>query len=390
MVYAMKKIALLGASGSIGLQTIDVIEQHPDCFVLVAMSIGKNIQVIDKILQKHTPKLLCVQREEDAFLLSEKYHDIEIVFGDEGLLRIAEYADYDVLVNALVGFAGLKPTLQAIQHKKDIALANKECLVVAGHFIQEAVKKHQVQLLPIDSEHSAIFQALQGNKKSNIRRLLITASGGSFRNLSREDLHDVTKADALKHPNWTMGDKITIDSATMMNKGFEVIEAHWLFDVDYENIEVLLHKESVIHSLIEFVDKSVLAQLGIPDMRLPIQYALSFPDRIELAVDSYDFSTKTELHLEPIDFARYPLLELAFEIGKKGGNLPAVMNAANEVAVRAFLDEKIPFLKIEEYVIAACKHFEYIEEVTLEDIFYYDNAARVWITEKLEGDGLCK
>ena len=386
----MKRIALLGASGSIGMQTLDVIEQHSDGFVLVAMSVGRNIKLIDHILEKHAPKLLSVQLEEDAFSLREKYRDIEIVFGEEGLLRIAEYTDYDVLVNALVGFAGLKPTLQAITNKKDIALANKECLVVAGSFIKEAVKKNQVQLLPIDSEHSAIFQVLQGNKYQSVRRLLITASGGSFRDKSRDELKDVTKADALKHPNWTMGEKITIDSATMMNKGFEVIEAHWLFDIDYENIEVLLHKESVIHSLVEFIDKSVIAQLGIPDMRLPIQYALSFPDRIELAVDSYDFSKGTNLHLEAIDFERYPLLGLAFEMGKKGGNMPAILNAANEVAVKAFLDEKISFLEIEDYVISACEHFEYQQEVTIEDIFYYDQVAREFITKKLEGDESCK
>ena len=387
---AMKRIALLGASGSIGMQTLDVIEQHSDGFVLVAMSVGRNIKLIDHILEKHAPKLLSVQLEEDAFSLREKYRDIEIVFGEEGLLRIAEYTDYDVLVNALVGFAGLKPTLQAITNEKDIALANKECLVVAGSFIKEAVKKNQVQLLPIDSEHSAIFQVLQGNKYQSVRRLLITASGGSFRDKSRDELKHVTKADALKHPNWTMGEKITIDSATMMNKGFEVIEAHWLFDIDYENIEVLLHKESVIHSLVEFIDKSVIAQLGITDMRLPIQYALSFPDRIELKVDSYDFSKGTNLHLEAIDFERYPLLGLAFEIGKKGGNMPAILNAANEVAVRAFLDEKISFLEIEDYVISACEHFEYQQEVTIEDIFYYDQVAREFITKKLEGDESCK
>ena len=383
----MKRIVLLGASGSIGLQTLDVIKHHKNEFSLVAFSVGKNIEVISEIVQHHQPKVLCVQNEEDAQYLSVKYKDIKICFGEDGLLYLATLENFDILVNALVGFVGLKPTLAAIENKKDIALANKECLVVAGEFVKRAIHDNNVQLLPIDSEHSAIFQALKGNTHDVIHKLLITASGGSFRNKTRDELRYVTKEEALNHPNWKMGAKITIDSATMMNKGFEVIEAHWLFDVDYDDIIVLLHKESVIHSLVEFIDKSIIAQLGIPDMRLPIQYALSYPKRIELyGVESYDFMKLTQLHLEPIDFQRYPLLALAFKVGKMNGNMPAIMNAANEIAVAAFLQDEISFLEIESLVQDACKNIEYKQDVTIEDIFYSDKVTRNYVQQKIKGD----
>ena len=383
----MKKIALLGASGSIGLQTLEVIEHHQEQFSLVAFSVGKKVELIDKIVQIHQPKLISVQEEASAIVFSKKYPSIEFVFGEDGLMRIAGLSDYDLLVNALVGFVGLMPTLKAIECKKDIALANKESLVVAGEFVMNACKEHQVKLLPIDSEHSAIFQVLQGNDKQSIHKLLLTASGGSFRDLKRAELQSVSKRDALNHPNWSMGAKITIDSATMMNKGFEVIEAHWLFDVDYKDIIVLLHRESIIHSMVEFVDKSVIAQLGIPDMKLPIQYALSYPERLPLdQISSFNFEELVSLQLEPIDYQRYPLLQLAFKAGELKGNLPAIMNAANEVAVAAFLNDEISFLDIEYFVMDACEHLEYKKDVIIEDIFLSDKLAREYVKKKIKGE----
>jgi len=383
----MKKIALLGASGSIGLQTLEVIEHHQEQFSLVAFSVGKKVELIDKIVQIHQPKLISVQEEASAIVFSKKYPSIEFVFGEDGLMRIARLSDYDLLVNALVGFVGLMPTLKAIECKKDIALANKESLVVAGEFVMNACKEHQVKLLPIDSEHSAIFQVLQGNDKQSIHKLLLTASGGSFRDLKRAELQSVSKRDALNHPNWSMGAKITIDSATMMNKGFEVIEAHWLFDVDYKDIIVLLHRESIIHSMVEFVDKSVIAQLGIPDMKLPIQYALSYPERLPLdQISSFNFEELVSLQLEPIDYQRYPLLQLAFKAGELKGNLPAIMNAANEVAVAAFLNDEISFLDIEYFVMDACEHLEYKKDVIIEDIFLSDKLAREYVKKKIKGE----
>lgn len=300
---------------------------------------------------------------------------------------LAKLADYDILLNALVGFVGLNPTLTAINKGKDIALANKECLVVAGEFVMEACCRNNVRLLPVDSEHSAIFQALQGNDYKKIKRIILTASGGSFRDYSRDMLQHVSKEETLQHPNWQMGAKITVDSATMMNKGFEVIEAHWLFGIDYDDIEVVMHRESIVHSLVEYIDNSIIAQMGIPDMRLPIQYALSYPQRLPLPqVEGYDFKNRISLSFEPIDFQRYPLLGLAYEVGQKKGNLPAIMNAANEEAVAAFLNDQISFLEIEEYVISACRELDYQKDVILNDVFTADQKARKYVRERIKGD----
>lgn len=380
----MKRIVLLGASGSIGVQTIDVVLSHPEEFEIKALSIGYNVAVLKDILTKVHPEVVCVVRKEDAVTLSTEYSDIRFVYGDEGLVELAGLEGYDVLVNALVGFAGLLPTMRAIETGHDIALANKETLVVGGSFVMEAAKKHGVMLTPIDSEHSAIFQCLQGNQHHEVRRLIVTASGGSFRNRTRDQLKGVTVQEALSHPNWSMGAKITIDSATMMNKGFEVIEAHWLFGFDFDHIDVVMHPESVVHSMVEFVDTAVVAQLGTPDMRLPIQYALSWPRRLTLKSESLDFTKLSALHFAPASFERFPLLGLAYEVGRKQGNLPAVLNAANEVANQAFRDGRIEFLDIEELVISTVNEFEYKKEITFADVLEADAQAREIVEMKIK------
>ena len=378
----MKKVAILGVTGSIGTQSVDVCLQHPDQFEITAVSCGNNIKKLQEILKTIHPEIVCVKEGIDAYHLSELYEGIQFIYGDEGLLRIAAYENADLIINALVGFAGLKPTLHAIEAKKEIALANKETLVVAGALVNEACRRNKVSIVPIDSEHSAILQCLRGNKISQVKRLLITASGGSFRDKSREQLQTVTKEDALKHPNWSMGEKITIDSATMMNKGFEVIEAHWLFNIDMDDIDVVMHRESVIHSMVEFQDGAVIAQLGSPDMRLPIQYALTYPNRYELNEKPFDITDFAELHFAKPDFRRYPLLELAYNVGRAQGNLPAVMNAANEEAVRRFLKGEIAFLDIEKFVIEAVHHFPYITDIDLNCLIEYDKLAREFVRAK--------
>ena len=380
----MKKLVLLGASGSIGIQTIDVVLQHPDMFEITALSVGRNIDALHKILKQIPVRKVCVQEKEALASLEKLYPDIVFTSGDEGLIELSQADDYDVLVNALVGFVGFMPTLKAIESGHDVALANKETLVVGGKLIKEALVKYNRSLYPIDSEHSAIFQCLQGNKHSQVKRLLITASGGSFRNLERKDLENVTVEQALAHPNWSMGAKITIDSADMMNKGFEVTEAHWLFDIDYDRIDVVMHEESVVHSMVEFVDHSVVAQLGSADMRLPIQYALSWPERLPLEEKHFDLTEIGTLHFKKPDMERFPLLALAYEAGKKGGNLDAVMNAANEVANLAFREGKIPFLMIEEIVIGAVHSVAFEEVNTVDDLIRANAWGRDYAYEKVK------
>lgn len=382
----MKQIILLGASGSIGEQTIDVIRAHPEEFELVAFSVRNRLDHAYKILEEFNVLSVCVKDEQDALKLKQDYPQLDIKFGDEGLQELASLPYGDTLVNALVGFVGLLPTLKAIEHHKDIALANKETLIVGGKFVKAAVKKYGVSLKPIDSEHSAIFQCLQGNDHGSIDKLIITASGGSFRDRNRDQLKGVTVKEALSHPNWSMGAKITIDSATMMNKGFEVIEAHYLFDIDYDRIEVLLHRESIIHSLVQYCDHAVMAQLGTADMRLPIQYALTHPKRLPLKnSEMLDLVKLGSLHFEKADFERYPLLALAFKLGRLEGNACAIMNAANEEAVALFLAGKIEFLEIESYVFKAVESIEFIENATLDDIIKSDAAARAFVNEAVKG-----
>ena len=382
----MKQIILLGASGSIGEQTLDVIRSHPELFELAAFSVRSRLASAYKILDEFKVRAICVKDEQDADEIRKKYPHLDIHIGDQGLLELAALPYGDTLVNALVGFVGLLPTLKAIECRKDIALANKETLIVGGKFVKAAVKEYGVSLKPIDSEHSAIFQCLQGNAHGSVEKLIITASGGSFRDRSRDQLQGVTVKEALSHPNWSMGAKITIDSATMMNKGFEVIAEHYLFDIDYDKIEVLLHRESIVHSLVQYCDHALMAQLGTADMRLPIQYALTHPARLPLMnSETLDLAKIGTLHFEKADFDRYPLLGLAYKAGRLEGNACAVMNAANEEAVALFLAGKITFLDIETYVFKAVESIEFIENATLEDIIRSDGAARAFVNEAVKG-----
>ncbi|MCO4326926.1 1-deoxy-D-xylulose-5-phosphate reductoisomerase [Staphylococcus agnetis] len=366
----MKNIAVLGASGSIGTQAIDVIERHPNEFNLIAFTVGKNIDYAKKIIEKHQPEMISVQNIEDIDAFSE--YNVNIVSGKEGLISVATYEKNDLVLNALLGSVGLEPTMRAIEAGKDIALANKETLVVAGELVMAHARQYNVNILPVDSEHAAIFQCLNGEDMKQIKKVTITASGGSFRDLSREALEHVTVEDALNHPNWSMGHKITIDSATMMNKGFEVIEAKWLFDLDISKIETILHKESIIHSMVEFVDTSVMAQLGTPDMRMPIQYAFTYPKRIEHQAPSLNLAEVAQLHFKAMDFERYRCLQYAYDAIKIGGTMPVVLNAVNEVAVAKFLNKEIRFLDIERMIKREMDRHEVIQNPTLEQILALD------------------
>ncbi|MDQ1146710.1 1-deoxy-D-xylulose-5-phosphate reductoisomerase [Bacillus sp. SORGH_AS 510] len=380
----MKTISLLGATGSIGTQTLDVIREHPTEFKLAALSIGKNIELARQMITEFQPELVSVQNKSDYITLKEEFPHIKFTFGDEGLIETAVYDKADILVNAVLGSVGLNPTLQAIECGKTIAIANKETLVTAGHLVMDAAKRNQVTLLPVDSEHSAIFQALQGEKAKNIEKLILTASGGSFRDRTRSELENVTVQEALNHPNWSMGAKITIDSATMMNKGLEVIEAHWLFDIPYDKIDVLLHKESIIHSMVEFHDSSIIAQLGTPDMRVPIQYALTYPDRLPLSTaNRLNLAQIGKLHFQEMDLERFRCLHFAYMAGKKGGTMPTVLNAANEAAVAAFLDGKIRFLQIEELIEKALSTHQTIEHPSLAVIQEVDKETRQYVQSLL-------
>ena len=365
-----KKITVLGASGSIGTQTLDILLQHPDEFEIVAISVGKRVNVLKEYLNKYPLSFACVQDENDFDELSKQYPNTTFYYGDLGLEKLASLDNIDVVCNAIQGIAGLIPTIRAMEHHADVAIANKESLVAAGDLVNEVSRKYNATLIPVDSEHSAIFQTLNGYDKKDIKKLIITASGGAFRELNREQLKNVTLQQALKHPRWHMGAKITIDSATMMNKGFEVIEAHVLFGLPYEQIDVILHPQSIVHSMTEFVDHSVIAQLGVADMRLPIQYALTYPRRIVNTSDSLSLAEIGSLTFSNMDYERFPLLDLAYAVGLKGGNMTTILNGANEMAVDMFLNDEISFIDIERInfeTIRQAKDF-FIEKPTLEEI----------------------
>ena len=344
-----KSISILGSTGSIGLNTLEVIRSHPDKFRVVALACGKNIEEIKKQILEFRPLLVSVQSEKKAKELKQalpKENIPKIVFGEEGNIQVATYPSVDLVVSAIVGAIGLVPTLRAIQAKKKIALANKETMVIAGELMNRAAKEAGVEIFPVDSEHSAIFQSLIGHQIQEVRRLILTASGGPFLNLSKQELENVTVAQALNHPNWKMGDKITIDSATLMNKGLEIIEARWLFDIPENQIDVHIHPQSVIHSMVEYHDGSVIAQLGIPDMKIPIAYALSYPNRLLNKLPSLDLYKIRDLNFYPPDLNRFECLALAKQALKIGKDAPCVLNAANEIVVQAFLEEQIQFLDI--------------------------------------------
>ena len=365
----MKKIAIMGSTGSIGTQTLDVVRENKDIEV-VGLSAGSNVDLMEKQIREFQPKLAVMGNEKMAADLKCRVADqpVKVSWGMDGLLELASMPESEILVTAIVGMIGIRPTIAAIEAGKDIALANKETLVTAGHLIMPLAKKHNVQILPVDSEHSAIFQALHGENPSQISRLLITASGGPFRGKKTEDLEKVTVQDALKHPNWAMGRKITIDSATLVNKGLEVMEAKWLFGVDLDRIDVVVQPKSIIHSMVEFVDGAVIAQLGTPDMKLPFQYALYYPERRYLPGERLDFRKLTEITFEVPDMDTFRGLPLAMEASRRGGSMPTVFNAANERAVAEFLDEKIRFLDIYTLIEEAMTAHQVKEHPDLEQI----------------------
>ena len=380
-----KKIILLGATGSVGVQALDVIAAHPDQFELVGFAFGKNIEKAREIIQAFSPKIVVASQESSQIELAQEFPSVEIHVGAEGLITLAQLEAYDILLNAIVGSVGLPPTIEAVKLGRDIALANKETLVVAGYTIMAEAAWTGSKILPVDSEHAAIFQVLQGVQKSDVRSLTITASGGSFRDQTREELLDVTLDDALAHPNWTMGAKITLDSATMVNKGLEVIEAHHLFGIPYDDIHVVLHRESVVHSMVTLKDGAVLAQLGATDMREPIQYALSYPRHLTMHNETpFDLTKIGALHFEKMDLVRFPMLDLAYRVGKLGGGYPAVYNAANEIANQAFQDGKITFLEIEQLITRAVfEHMEF-DGQTLHQILASDERTRQKVTQWVE------
>ena len=365
----MRKIAILGSTGSIGTQTLDVVREHGDIEV-VALSCGRNIDLIEKQVREFKPKLVSVWNEADAKALKTSLSDVDVKvsYGMEGLIEVATIEESEILVTAIVGMLGIRPTIEAIKTHKDIALANKETLVTAGHIIMPLAKEYGVKILPVDSEHSAIFQSLQGNENNKINRILLTASGGPFRGRKPDELKNIQVEDALKHPNWAMGRKITIDSSTLVNKGLEVIEAKWLFGVDLDRICVVVHPQSVIHSAIEYEDGAVIAQLGTADMRLPIQYALYYPDRRILSGKKLDLFELGSMTFEKPDTDTFVGLKLAMEAGTKGGNMTTAFNAANEKAVAMFLDRKISYLQITEIIEAAMNNCSFIENPDVEQI----------------------
>lgn len=364
-----KRIAVLGSTGSIGTQTLEVVRNNSD-FIIDVLAAGSNVEALEKQVREFSPRLVCVYKEEAAGKLKASIADTDtlVVTGMEGLIEAARFDTTDIVVTAMVGMIGIRPTIEAIKAGKDIALANKETLVTAGHIIMPLSKKHGVRILPVDSEHSAIFQCLNGEHGEQIDKILLTASGGPFRGKTREQMRTVTVEQALKHPNWAMGRKITIDSATMVNKGLEVMEARWLFNTDFDNIQVVVQPQSLIHSMIQFKDGAIMAQLGTPDMKLPIQYALTYPDRRYLKGDRVDFSTLTQITFSVPDTENFTGLRMAYEAGKMGGVMPTVFNAANEMAVGRFLDGKIGFLDITDSIQYAMSKVKNTENPDLEQI----------------------
>lgn len=365
----MKKIAILGSTGSIGTQTLEVVRENKDIEVL-GLAAGNNIKLLERQIREFHPKMAAVWSKERAKELRENVKDlnIKIVSGMEGLIELSVMEESEILVTAIVGMIGIRPTIEAIKAGKDIALANKETLVTAGHIIMPLAKEYQVAILPVDSEHSAIFQSLQGGQEKALHKILLTASGGPFRQKTREELLNIQVEDALKHPNWEMGRKITIDSSTLVNKGLEVIEAKWLFDVSLDQIEVVVHPQSIIHSMVEYVDGAIIAQLGTPDMKLPIQYALYYPERRFLPGDRLDFAALSKLTFEKPDMETFYGLRLAFEAGKEGGSLPTVFNAANELAVSKFLERKIKYLEIPEIIEHCMQAHKTIADPSVDEI----------------------
>lgn len=383
----MKKISILGVTGSIGTQTLDVVRNSDD-IKIIGISANSSTEKMKEIIKEFKPKYVAMMKVECAEELKEfckeNSFEIEVYSGLDGLVKISVLDEIDMVVTSVVGMIGLVPTIKAIKAKKDIALANKETLVVAGELVMKAAEENGVKILPVDSEHSAIYQSLRGNDLSTLKKIILTASGGPFRGKKEEELKEITLEEALNHPNWSMGKKITIDSATLMNKGLEVIEAHWLFNCDYDNIQVVVHPQSIIHSMVEYTDGAIIAELGSADMRLPIQYALNYTKRKKEVAKSIDFYEISKLTFEKPDMNTFKCLKIAYEVGKNGGLLPTVLNGANEVAVQLFLDRKIKFLEIAEIIENTLKEFkdECKKELNLDNIIALDKKVRDYVINK--------
>lgn len=377
----MKKIVILGVTGSIGTQALNVIRENRDKYEVTKVSIGKNVTLLREILVEFTSiKEVAVLDEKDINVLSAEFPYVKFEAQTKGILHLLDNNNYDLILNAIVGFAGVLPSIKAIELGKVLALANKETMVVAGALVKELLHKYpEAKILPVDSEHCAIFQCIGTNTKSDIKRLVISASGGSFRDLTLKELENVTVEEALNHPNWNMGKLITIDSATMLNKGLEVIEAHWLFDVDYDDIDVVIHRESIVHSMVEYNDSSMIAQLSLPNMEQPIAYAFAYPERAKFAKSSLDLSKQLGLTFSPVDFKRFKGLQLSYEAGRLGHSYPCVLNASKEVASQAFLDGKISFLMIVELVEKALNGHKIIENPSLKTLVQLDAATRKYV-----------
>lgn len=381
----MKKLVVLGSSGSIGVNTLEVVRNFPDKFKIVALSVNSNIDLLEKQIEEFSPSVVVVNEKNKAFELQKRINNkCEVIFGEEGLISVAANSDYDILVGAMVGYAGLAPTVEAVKRGKRIALANKETLVVAGELITELCKKHNAELIPVDSEHSAIFQCMTGEKISEVKKLILTASGGPFLNRTKQELENVTIEQALAHPNWKMGSKITIDSASMMNKGLEVIEAHWLFNLSKEQIEVVIHPQSIIHSMVEFIDGSIKAQLSTPDMKLPIQYALSYPERFHSNYVNTNLPLTGTLNFFEPDFEKFECLKLAYKAMQVGGTTPCILNAANEIAVEKFLNKKIKFNQIPFLINSALDKIENHQSPNLDTIVECDNKTRAFVSSLIQ------
>lgn len=381
----MKNISILGSTGSIGTQTLDVIKNHEEKFNVVGLSALKNIDELEKQIYEFNPEIVAVFNKEKAKILSNRIgKKIKIVSGIEGLIEVATLNSANIIVTSVVGSIGLIPTLEAIKCSKTIALANKETLVVAGELVMKEAKKYNATIIPVDSEHSAIFQCLQGEDVDNISRIILTASGGSFRKWTKEEIKAAKAEDALKHPTWNMGKKVTIDSATLMNKGLEVIEAKWLFDMDLDKIDVVVHPQSIIHSMVEYKDYSIISQMGTPDMRTPIQYALSYPDRINTNVKKLDFNSLGELSFSSPDIDRFPCLSLAYEALKEGKTMTSVLNGANEVLVEYFLQNKIKFYDIPKFIEKAMMAHKPFSYETVDEILEVDKWVRDWIENQIK------
>ena len=384
----MKKIAVLGSTGSIGTQTLEVVRENAKELQVVALAAGTSVDKMEAQIREFRPELACMWTEEAAAELKRRVADLEtrVVCGMEGLLEIATSPTSDIVLTAVVGMIGIRPTIAAIEAGKDIALANKETLVTAGHIIMPLAAKCGVKILPVDSEHSAIFQSLNGEPRKRVEKILLTASGGPFRGRTREEMKDIRVEDALKHPNWSMGRKITIDSSTMVNKGLEVMEAKWLFDVSLDQIQVVVHPQSIIHSMVQYVDGAIIAQLGTPDMKLPIQYALFYPDRRPMAGKRVDFFELGSISFEKPDPVNFEGLALAYQAAEKGGSLPTVFNAANERAVALFLNRKIGYLQITELIRGAMEAHTVVQNPSVEEILEAEQFAYEWIRRKMESN----